>query len=83
MRYYVYLLLSEKDNRFYVGYSSNVERRFKEHCEGRVCSTKFRCPLNLIYYECYNNESKAKEREGKLKQFGAAFQALLKRIGYR
>ena len=48
--YYVYVLLSDKDNKFYTGFASNLKRRFEEHCKGYVESTKNRRPLILIYY---------------------------------
>ncbi|MFC1727599.1 hypothetical protein ACFL0Y_03695 [Patescibacteria group bacterium] len=37
----------------------------------------------LIYYEAYQSENKAKNREKKLKQYGSSYQGLLKRIGLR
>jgi len=48
--YYVYVLLSDKDNKFYTGFTNNLKRRFEEHQKGRVKSTKNRRPLKLIYY---------------------------------
>ena len=50
MLYYTYVLLSKKDNKFYTGYTKNLNLRFKQHCEGQVQSTKNRRPLKLIYY---------------------------------
>lgn len=80
--HYVYLLLSAKDNGFYIGYSDDLRGRFKDHINGKVKSTKNRRPLKLIYYEAYSNKQKARERERKLKQFGSAYRGLLKRLGY-
>ena len=37
----------------------------------------------LVYYEAYNNEMQARERERKLKQYGSSYQGLLKRIGLK
>ena len=34
--YHVYLLKSSKDQRLYVGYTSDVERRLREHNAGFV-----------------------------------------------
>jgi hypothetical protein len=47
--YYVYILLSLKDNKFYIGFTSNLKRRLKEHNYGKNISTKSRLPLKLIY----------------------------------
>jgi putative endonuclease len=57
--YYVYLLQSQKDKKFYVGYSSNLKLRFAEHRNGMVEATKFRRPLDLVYYEAYNKKKAA------------------------
>jgi putative endonuclease len=49
--YFVYVLISEKDNQFYTGYTSDLENRLKEHNSGSVYSTKNRLPLRLVYFE--------------------------------
>ena len=61
--YYVYVLLSEKDNEFYIGFTENLKGRLKEHQNGKVLSTKYRRPLKLIYYEACSNEFDAMKRE--------------------
>ncbi|KKQ54660.1 MAG: Excinuclease ABC C subunit domain protein [Candidatus Falkowbacteria bacterium GW2011_GWC2_38_22] len=78
--YYVYLLHSGRDKKFYIGYSSDLSRRFAQHQQGLVESTKHRRPLELIYYESYQTNNLALEREKKLKQFGSAYVGLLKRL---
>jgi putative endonuclease len=78
--YYVYLLKSEKDGKFYVGYSSNLKLRVKEHIDGLVKSTKNRRPIKLEYYEAYKNKQLAQKRERKLKEFGSSYSGLIKRI---
>ena len=64
---YVYVLLSEKDGHFYIGSTNNLKRRFKEHENGNVISTKERRPLLLIYYEAGISEYDARRREKYLK----------------
>lgn len=59
----VYILLSEKDNKRYIGFTDNIERRLTEHNLGKVKSTKNRQPLKLIYTEQYENKSYAMKRE--------------------
>jgi putative endonuclease len=61
--YYVYVLLSEKDNEFYIGFTKDLKARLKEHQKGKVPSTEHRRPLKLIYYEACLNESDAIKRE--------------------
>ena len=65
--YYTYVLLSEKDNLFYTGYTSDLEKRMIAHAEGNVSSTKQRRPLSLIYFEGCLNQQDATRREKYLK----------------
>lgn len=79
--HYVYLLFSEKDLGYYIGSTGDLTARFRDHSLGRVKSTSFRRPLKFVYFEAYFDRKLALEREVKLKQFGSAYSALLKRIG--
>lgn len=65
--YYVYVLISEVDNNFYVGYTGNLDNRLLEHEKGLVTSTKNRRPLKLVYYELCLNQQDATHREKYLK----------------
>ncbi len=78
--FYVYVLRSQKDKNLYIGYSEDLRRRFREHNQGKVPSTKNRAPLNLVYYEAYLAVSDAKHRENMLKRFSASYVHLKKRI---
>jgi len=78
--FYVYVLKSGKDNKLYVGSTSNLSRRIKEHNEGKVKSTSYRRPIELIYYEAYREEDIARKREHLLKS-GKAHVELKKRLG--
>lgn len=66
-RYYVYILLSLKDGKFYTGLTTNLRKRLQEHARGEAASTKVRRPLKLIHYEYFINEEDAKAREVFLK----------------
>ena len=61
--YYTYVLVSQKDDKFYIGYTRDLKKRFKDHNDGKVPSTRDRLPLKLIYYEACINEFDAKKRE--------------------
>jgi putative endonuclease len=61
--YYVYVLLSQKDNNFYVGFSENIDQRLDEHNAGKNVSTKLRRPFGLIYHEAHTSKSDALRRE--------------------
>ena len=65
--HYVYVLLSEKDRKFYTGSTDDLKKRFHQHNRGHVPSTKARRPLKLIYYEASINEEDAFQREKYLK----------------
>jgi len=61
--FYVYILQSIKDEKFYVGFSADLKERIKEHSTGKVTSTKSRRPMILIYYEAYRSGKDARIRE--------------------
>ena len=65
--HHVYVLLSSKDNKFYTGYSMNLNRRIQEHNQGKVRCTNGRRPLKLIFYESFINKMDALRRERYLK----------------
>jgi putative endonuclease len=65
--YYVYVLQSEKDEKFYTGYTNNLRNRLNQHNNGLVNSTKNRIPLKLIYWEGCLSQKDATKREKYLK----------------
>jgi len=67
LMYYVYVLQSDKDNKLYTGYTSDLKSRFDQHCAGLVKSTCNRRPLKLIYYEACLTSEDARHREIYLK----------------
>jgi putative endonuclease len=77
--YYVYILRSKKDGKLYVGFSTDLKKRFKYHSEGRCVATRHRRPLALIYYEAYSNEHDARIREIFLKS-GRGREVLTKQL---
>jgi len=67
--YYTYVLQSEKDSGFYVGFTKDIKLRFEQHNKGQVDSTKNRRPLKIIYCEGCLNQSDATKREKYLKTY--------------
>ena len=63
MFHYTYVLQSEKDGKFYTGYTKNIKLRFEQHERGLVESTKDRRPLNLLYFEACLDQNDATKRE--------------------
>jgi putative endonuclease len=72
--YYTYVLLSEKDNKYYTGYTKDLKLRFEQHNKGLVESTKNRRPFKLIYFEGCLSQQDALHREKYLKtHYGKMF----------
>ena len=65
--YYVYILRSKKDNKNYTGFTGNLKKRMDEHKNGKVKSTQYRRPLELIYFEGCLDRRDARRREIYLK----------------
>ena len=55
MFYYTYILQSQKDNSLYIGYTSDLKKRFKKHNSGENSATKLHIPYELIFYEAFLN----------------------------
>ena len=84
--YYVYLLKlnnSDSKQKYYIGSTPDLKKRFKEHQAGKSDFTKKYLPLELIYFEGYSDAELAKEREKKLKKFGSSYNGLLKRLNLK
>ncbi len=64
--FYVYVLKCH-NNDLYIGYSDDLRKRYKNHTDGKVTSTKSKRPLQLIYYEAYKEKRNATKREYFLK----------------
>ena len=79
LNWFVYVLRSGKRNWIYVGSTNDIPRRFKEHCDGSVQSTKFHRPLKLVAYIAVESEERARKLERSLKA-GSGKAILRKRI---
>ena len=64
---FVYILQSAKDRKFYIGSTSDIEKRLAKHNAGGVDATKYRRPLVLVYKEELPDRITAMARERKLK----------------
>ncbi|MFA6269588.1 MAG: GIY-YIG nuclease family protein [Candidatus Paceibacterota bacterium] len=65
--FYTYFLQSENYDETYIGFTSDLKNRVREHNQGLTPSTKRYRPWKLVYYEACVNEKDAKRREGYLK----------------
>ena len=67
--FFVYILESEKDGRYYIGQTENLEARIKRHNQGRNLSTKGFIPWRLMWWKEFETRSEAIMMESKLKSF--------------
>lgn len=65
---YVYILECS-DKTLYTGWTNNLEKRFETHQKGKASKyTRVRLPVNLVYYETYEDKISAQKREYAIKQ---------------
>ena len=66
---YVYILQSEKNKRYYVGSTNDLERRIKEHQQGRSKYTSNNLPVKLVFSQQYSDLTLARNIEYKIKNY--------------
>ncbi len=59
----VYILYSEKLDRYYVGYTNDLPRRLSEHNRIKGKYTDIGIPWKVMYTEQYNSKIEAQNRE--------------------
>ena len=68
MPFFVYILYSSNCNRYYIGYSSDVEERLRRHNAGRVTATRTCAPYELKASKEFATELEARREELRLKR---------------
>ena len=63
----VYILFSQKLDKFYIGYTNNLERRLLEHNRNKGKFTDNGIPWQLVYKQSYASKSEAMAREKEIK----------------
>jgi putative endonuclease len=61
--FFAYILISEKDGKYYYGSTNDIIKRLLKHNKGDVKSTKSRRPFRVHYYEEFINRQQAFQRE--------------------
>ena len=81
--FFVYILKSLKDNKYYIGQTENVNERFGMHNRGLVTSTRLRRPFVIIKTEEFVTRSEARKRENYLKKLkgGNEFKKIINHSG--
>ncbi len=67
--FYVYILQSLKNNRYYIGSTNNAERRLAEHNAGINISTKPYRPWKIVFCQSFESKDTAHKAELKLKKY--------------
>jgi putative endonuclease len=68
VHYWVYVIECADDS-FYTGYTTDVERRVREHDRGEGAKyTRGRTPVELVHTEEFDSKSAAMSREYEIKQ---------------
>jgi putative endonuclease len=81
--YYIYILYNldnASKKKFYVGFTTDLNKRLNEHRDGKGQFTKRFGPWRLVYFEAYLSVRDAIDRERKLKHHGKGLSELKKRI---
>jgi len=81
LSHYVYLLRGKKSEQFYIGCTSDINKRLREHSEGKNYNTRRMLPVEPVYAEVFKSKKDAFEREKRLKHHGSALRNLKLRLG--
>ena len=77
--FFDYVLQSQKDQKYYIGHTNNLERRIQDHNRGKSKSVKNRGPFQLVLKEVFAARVDAITRERQIKKYkgGDAFKKLI------
>lgn len=65
---YIYIIKCG-DGSLYTGWTNNLEKRFNDHSLGKGAKyTRGRGPLELVYYETFDDKKDAMKREYAIKK---------------
>lgn len=83
MTWQVYIIRCS-DNSFYTGITTDIERRFRQHREGKGARYfRGRNPLEVIYLENGHTRSTAAKREAAIKGLSRAEKAVLAGLAFK
>jgi putative endonuclease len=67
--YSVYIIYSQKIDKYYIGFSSNVQERLLKHNRNSKGFSNIGKPWILVYEETFDNKKNAMSRESQLKKW--------------
>jgi putative endonuclease len=65
----VYILRSEKNGRYYIGSTDDLDRRLEQHNSGHTPSTRPYRPWSIVYFEPMPDRPSARSREREIKSW--------------
>jgi putative endonuclease len=68
----LYILQSETSSRYYIGSTTDLQRRLSEHQRQQTPSTRGRGPWKLVYREDFETSVEAHRRELEIKRWKSA-----------
>jgi len=69
---YTYILKCA-NGTLYTGWTNDIEKRLQAHNSGKGCKyTCARCPVELVYFECFETKQEALAREFAIKKMPRA-----------
>jgi putative endonuclease len=68
-----FYILRLKSGNLYIGSTTDLDKRYEDHCSGRACrTTKFDSPVAIILSEQFKTFSQARLRESQVKRWSRA-----------
>ena len=68
-----FYILRLKSGNLYVGSTTDLEKRYEDHCSGRGCrTTKYDSPVAIVFSEQLASFSEARRRETQVKRWSRA-----------
>jgi putative endonuclease len=65
--FHIYILQSQKSERFYIGHTEDLTKRLLRHNSGQVVATRNKGPWVVVYTENFNTRNEAISREFEIK----------------
>ena len=67
--FFIYIIYSQKLDKYYIGYTTDIEDRLSKHNRNSKGFTNTGKPWILVYSESFSSKKEAMEREKQLKNW--------------
>ena len=68
-----FYILRLKSGNLYIGSTTDLDKRYEDHCSGRACrTTKIDSPVTIVLSEQFKTFSQARLRESQVKRWSRA-----------